>query len=491
MCGIAGIVGSGAADEARLSAMLSVLAHRGPDGEGRHLGKDIALGHRRLSIIDVAGGAQPLSSSDGKIWLVANGEIYNYRELRAELDQAGIALQTGSDCEVILGLYRLYGDELLSRLRGMFAFALWDADRKRLLMARDHLGQKPLFYTSRNGGLLFASEIKALLAADASLRAPDLRALDQYLALRLIAPPLTMFRDVKKLPPGHKLVFEPGAEPQISRYWNLSYQPKLQRSEEDLLDELEALTLDSLRHNMISDVEVGAYLSGGLDSSLIVAMLCKRLGVKSLKTFTLSLPYARYSEGPAAKAVSQAFGTVHHEQVLTASLLERLPDLVWHLDEPSDPLSLRSFVLAGHASKQVKVVVGGDGGDELFAGYDRYSGFRLAGLYRRVPAPLRRALSAAKRYAARHRLVQKPQPQAAVDAAGSATGRFAALFSQPQLFSLRRAIPAAALWARCAGVTAGLARRVRSRNRVSTRPLGTGLIACFTQTAPSGCRITL
>jgi len=392
MCGIAGIVGPSDELSEGMQRMLAVLRHRGPDGEGTERDAHAILGHRRLSIIDLAGGRQPLSNADKSIWLVCNGEIYNYRALRADLENRGQRFLTKSDCEVIIGLYELYGDRLLEHLRGMFAFALWDARRRRLLLARDHLGQKPLYYARTARGFAFASEIKALLAFDATLRTLDLAALDQYLALRLIAPPLSMFRGIRKLPPAHLLVLEPEREPVIRRYWRLEYQPKLQRSEADLVDELEEKVEQSLRLHLVSDVPVGAFLSGGLDSSLLVAMLAKRVGVRNLPTFTVGIPYPRFDEAPHARRVARMYGTDHHERQVAPSLVSLLPDLIYHLDEPSDPLSLCTYYVAELARRHVKVVIGGDGGDELFGGYDRYYGNEYASRYARVPARLRRSV---------------------------------------------------------------------------------------------------
>ena len=392
MCGIAGIIAESPADRDRMPAMLEALRHRGPDGEGMYDDGHAVLGHRRLSIIDLEGGRQPLVNAEGTIALVCNGEIYNYVELRRDLEARGHRFLTHSDCEVIIGLYEIYQDRLLEHLRGMFAFALWDGRRQRLLVARDHLGQKPLFYTWRRGTLAFASEIKGLLAFDSALRALNLPALDQYLALRLIAPPLTMFRGIEKLPPGNLLVLERGAAPQIRAYWDLRFTPKTTLPESRLVDELEERIDESLRLHMVSDVPVGAFLSGGMDSSLLVAMLAKRVGVRELPTFTLGLSYQQFDEAPFARAVAQACGTSHHEQTVTPSLLTALPDLVYHLDEPSDPLSLCAYQVAALARRHVKVVIGGDGGDELFGGYDRYYGNMYAERYGRIPAAVRRHL---------------------------------------------------------------------------------------------------
>ena len=392
MCGIAGIVGAIDPSGADIRAMLQALIHRGPDGEGVFTDGQATLGHRRLAVIDLEGGRQPLHNVEKTIWLVCNGEIYNYRELRAELVASGHGFVTNSDCEVIIGLYERYGDDLLDHLRGMFAFALWDTRKQRMLAARDHLGQKPFFYIDQADRFAFGSEIKSLLALDPSLRVLNLQALEQYLALRLIGPPLTMFKEVRKLPPGHLLTLERGARPQIRPYWDLRFEPKIQGSEESLIDELEQRISESLRLHMVSDVRVGAFLSGGLDSSLLVAMLAKRVGVKDLPTFTIGLPYQRFDEAPYARAVAQMYGTEHHERTINLSLTALLPDLIWHLDEPSDPLSLCAYQVARFARETVKVVIGGDGGDELFGGYDRYYGNLYAGHYSRVPAPIRRHL---------------------------------------------------------------------------------------------------
>jgi asparagine synthase (glutamine-hydrolysing) len=394
MCGIAGIVNSDLARDVAMRRMLDALTHRGPDGEGIYHDELATLGHRRLSIIDLAGGQQPLRNADRSILLVCNGEIYNYRELRGELERDGYQFLTHSDCEVIIALYERVGDRLLGRLRGMFAFMLWDKKRRRLLAARDHLGQKPLYYSCDQRGFACASEIKALLAFDSRPPRMNLAALDQYLALRLVDAPLSMFEGIHKLPPGHSLVLEAGGAPHIERYWRLEQEPKLTGSEEQLCDELEARVEDALRLHLVSDVPVGAFLSGGMDSSLLVAMLARKLGVRELPTFTMGLDYQRFDEAPAARAVAQMFGTEHHEERVTPEITALLPDLVAALDEPSDPLSLCTWLLARFTRKHVKVVIGGDGGDELFGGYDRYYGNLYASHYGKVPETLRRRVLA-------------------------------------------------------------------------------------------------
>jgi len=392
MCGIAGLVGPVNRDPAILDRLLSALVHRGPDDEGRFADEFAALGQRRLSIIDLAGGHQPLHDADKKLWLVANGEIYNYRELRRDLEARGHCFLTHSDCEVILHLYREHGVACLAQLRGMFAFALWDTEKQVLFAARDHLGQKPFYYARRGGFFAFGSEIKALLAFDPSLRRLNLEGLDQYLALRLIGSPRSMFQGVEKLPPGHALTVRVGESPRIWRYWDLQYQPKLQGSVDELTDALEEQVLIALRHHLASDVPVGAFLSGGLDSSLIVAMLARHCVAKGFPTFTVSVPHPTYDEAPYARQVAQQYGTEHHEGTLGLNLAESLPTLVWYLDEPSDALALCTYELAAFTRRKVKVVIGGDGGDELFGGYDRYYAYRYATHYARVPEVLRRRL---------------------------------------------------------------------------------------------------
>lgn len=397
MCGIAAIISAdrNGRDEA-MRRMLPALRHRGPDGEGTFHDEHASLGHRRLSIIDLEGGKQPLRNAASNIWLVCNGEIYNHRELRRELERDGHQFLTNSDCEVIIALYEHHGDRLLEHLRGMFAFALWDAPRRRLLAARDHLGQKPLFYQLDATGFSCASEIKALRAADQHSPRMNLAALDQYLALRLIDAPLSMFEGICKLPPGHLLTLQAGEMPQVRAYWDL---PQLETAaaadEAQLLDELEAQIEAALRQHLVSDVPVGAFLSGGLDSSLLVAMLARKLHVRQLPTFTMGLNYQRYDEAPAARAVAEWCGTEHHEERVEPQITALLPDLIAALDEPSDPLSLCTWLLARFTRRHVKVVIGGDGGDELFGGYDRYYGNLYAAHYGKVSPALRNVLAPA------------------------------------------------------------------------------------------------
>ncbi len=369
--------------------MTRSLAHRGPDDERVHVSGSIGLGHRRLSIIDLAAGQQPMGSADGQIWIVFNGEIYNYRQLRADLEGDGHRFRTHSDTETILHLYERYGTSCLKYLRGMFAFAIWDGRRRRIFCARDRLGQKPLYYVQRGEEILFASEIKALLEVDPSLREMDLDALDEYLTLRLVSAPLSMFKSIRKLPPGHFLTFDTDRGLRVERYWDLAYEPKLQGTDEDLIDELEHRLVECIDLHLVSDVPVGAFMSGGLDSTLLVAVLMKHGLAENFKTFSVGLPYGEFDESPAALSVAERYRTDHHAEQIRPSLVMALPRLVKQLDEPSDPLSVCVDLVAKMARKQVKVVLGGDGGDEQFGGYDRYYGNRFASYYSATPQWLR------------------------------------------------------------------------------------------------------
>ncbi len=375
-----------------MRSVTSAIAHRGPDGFD-HVRRDKAwLGHRRLSIIDLEGGRQPITNEDGTVWIVCNGEIYNYQDLRPGLIQKGHQFKTDSDCEVVLHLYEEEGEACLQKLRGMFAFAIWDERKQQLFCARDRLGQKPFYYARKDGSLLFASEIKALLKADPSLRQMNAEAFDEYMTLRLIGAPKSMFQGIEKLPPGHSMTYAVGGTFQVHRYWDLGYEPKRSVSEGELLDELEERLVECLKYHLVSDVPVGAFMSGGLDSTLLVALTRKHKLADDLQTFTIGLPYERYDEAPTARMVAETFGTTHREETITPSLLTELPRLVATLDEPSDSLAICMDKIAALASRHVKVVFGGDGGDELFGGYDRYYGNRIAGHYAKIPAFIRRGL---------------------------------------------------------------------------------------------------
>jgi len=390
MCGICGRVSPEGVGESVLEAMVSRLSHRGPDDVGLYRKGRAGLGHARLSIIDLEQGHQPIANEDETLWVVLNGEIYNYRELREELVARGHRFRTHSDTEVIVHLYEDFGPACVERLRGMFAFAIWDERRQQLFAARDRFGQKPFYYAVEGERFSFASEIKALLVASPSLAELDPQALDEYLALRVITPPRSMFRNIRKLPPAHWLRFDARDGLRIERYWDLDYTDKLEGSEEQLIDELDAKIVDALRQHIVSDVPIGAFLSGGYDSTLVVSMLMKHVLDEPLRTFAGGLDYGEYDEAPAARLVAERYGTHHHEKRIHPSLVRLLPRLIWHLDEPSDPLSVCVYLIAELAREHVKVVLGGDGGDELFGGYDRYYGNLYAERYARVPSAIRK-----------------------------------------------------------------------------------------------------
>ncbi len=388
MCGIAGILDQRGARPEEVARMAEAIAHRGPDEATVHLEPGLGFGFRRLSIIDLVTGTQPIPNEDESLWVMLNGEIYNYRELRDGLIARGHAMRTTGDTEVLVHLYEEHGARLVEHLRGMFAFALWDRPRRRLLLARDHLGQKPLYWALKGDRFYFASELKAILAVEPRLRTVDPLALDEYLTLRIIADPRSMFAGVQKLPPAHVLeVDERGVR--TRRYWSLSYQPKLDLAEPEALEALDSEVRESVRLHLVSDVPVGAFLSGGVDSGIVTALV-RSITDGPFKTFSMGLPYGAYDEAPAARAVSQRYATEHFEETLTGDVVEDLPVYVYHMDEPSDPLSACLYHLAAMTRRQVKVAVGGDGGDELFGGYDRYYGTLYARHYARIPEVVRR-----------------------------------------------------------------------------------------------------
>jgi asparagine synthase (glutamine-hydrolysing) len=391
MCGIAGKVGAAPVSEGEILRMCDAIAHRGPDDWGTFVEGGLGLGMRRLSIVDLAGGHQPITNEDGSVVLVYNGELYNFPSLHAELVAKGHHFKTRTDTEALVHLYEEHGEGMVARLRGMFAFALWDRTRRRLLLARDHFGQKPLFYTEKAGRLAFASEIKALLADDPSLAELSPRALDQYLTMRFVHPPETFFARVHALPPAHYLMWENGRF-RIERYWHLSYGPKWTFSEEETLDRVDALLAETVKLHLLSDVPVGAFLSGGLDSTLIASYAARTLG-SELRTFSMGIPYRDLNELPYAAAVAARYGTQHYAEEVTPSVVDDLPRLVSALDEPADPLSVCLLHLAKMTARHVKVVLGGDGGDELFGGYDRYAADRWLDRYRAVPEVVRDAVA--------------------------------------------------------------------------------------------------
>jgi len=397
MCGIAGQArADGAPVEERLvDRMCAAQEHRGPDQRGVHVEDGVGLGIQRLRIIDLETGDQPVANEDGSVVVVLNGEIYNYAELRQELSRKGHRLATKGDTETIAHLYEEHGVECLARLQGMFAFALWDRRRGRLFLARDRVGKKPLFYSLRDGVLSFASELQALLRDPGVPRETDPAAIDAYLAYGYVPAPGSIFRGVAKLPPAHRLVFEGGAL-SVERYWRLDYSRKRRSGDvEELHEEIRAGLRKAVARRLTADVPVGAFLSGGIDSSAVVAAMAEQ-SPRPVKTFSIGFADEAHNELPRARLVAERFATEHHELVVEPDAVAMLPKLVRHYGEPfGDHSALPCFYLAEMAREHVTVALNGDGGDESFAGYQRYSSNLLAARLEALPAGLRRAIGAA------------------------------------------------------------------------------------------------
>lgn len=395
MCGIAGEVTFHPArisDEwARLTCKL--MAHRGPDGHQVFVDSGVALAHRRLSIIDVAGGTQPMSYAGGRYWITFNGEIYNFQALRSELKKAGCSFETRSDTEVILAAYAAWGVDAIRRLNGIFAFAIWDKVANQLILARDHLGIKPLLYHHDDDGLRFASEMKALLAHSAVRREIDHEALCDYLTLGYVLAPKTIVRGIRKLPPAHYLVA--GADGvSIHNYWDLAgfveRSGSQRQSDKQYFEQFEELLQRTVSEQMISDVPLGAFLSGGLDSSTVSYYAAARTSDR-LKTFSIGFEEAGFSELDYAQQVATQLDTDHRQQVVSPVSLDELSRLVWFYDEPlGDTSIIPTFFLSRLAREQVTVSLSGDGGDELLAGYDTYLADRLQAVYARMPGWIHR-----------------------------------------------------------------------------------------------------
>jgi len=376
-----------------LQGAAAMLRHRGPDDEGMLAEPGAGLVFRRLSIVDVALGHQPLSNEDGSVWIAYNGEVYNHAELRRELEAAGHRYRTASDTETLVHAYEQWGPAFVRRLHGMFALAIWDRAHRRLFVARDHVGIKPLYWTRAEGAFVCASEIKALFAFPGVRREPDPDAVVQHLTLRYAAAPRTMFAGIHKLPPGHSLTLE-GGEAKLERWWRASYEPKQRLGADDALAEVERRLTASVKSHLMSEVPLGALLSGGVDSSLVVALM-SRLGSRAVKTFSVGFegPGAD-NELPFARRVSQHCGTEHHELTVgAADLLRELPSLVWHQDEPmSEPAAIPTYMVSRLARDSVTVVLTGEGGDELFAGYPKYAVEPLARRLASLPGPIREVI---------------------------------------------------------------------------------------------------
>lgn len=390
MCGIHGIIhlDGSSADSGLLPRMGHVTAHRGPDDEGMHTDGPCAIGMRRLSVIDISGGHQPLSSHDGRAWLVCNGEIYNFRELRRDLEARGHVFKTRSDSEVVLYAYLEYGDSFVERLNGMFGFALWDGIRQRLLIGRDRLGIKPIYIANSGKRLAFASEAKALLELPGVDRDLDSASVASYLQLGYVPAPQSIFRGVRKLPPATLLVVEGGRVEQ-RRYWRVPSEVDPSLSEDQWVDRVRSRMEQSVRMQMVSDVPLGAFLSGGVDSSGVVAYMA-RASKDPIKTYAIGFGGGRadefYNELPYARRVAKLFGTQHREIVVKPDVVGLLPRLLWHMDEPmADTAFITTYLVSEFARRDVTVILSGVGGDELFGGYRRYLGNHYQAKFERLP----------------------------------------------------------------------------------------------------------
>jgi asparagine synthase (glutamine-hydrolysing) len=397
VCGIAGVFHfdrDRRVDELLLDRATDVLSHRGPDGRGTHLDGSVGLGHRRLAIIDTSdAAAQPLSNEDGTVWIVFNGEIYNFLSLKEDLVRRGHRFRSRSDTETIVHLYEELGEGCVEKLRGMFAFAIWDARRQKLFLARDRVGKKPLYFACSEESFRFGSEIKSILEDPSVPREPELRALDLYLSFGYVPSPLTAFKGIEKLPPAHTLTIGRDGEPCLRRYWELDMSPKVPvetAAQAEKLEEEVLATLDeATRLRMISDVPLGAFLSGGVDSSAVVASM-KRAATGPVRTFAIGFEEKAWDESAFARLVAQHVETEHTELTLRPDSLDDVARLAWHYGEPfADPSLLPTSAVAKLARSKVTVALSGDGGDEVFLGYERYMGMNLEETLERCPRLVR------------------------------------------------------------------------------------------------------
>lgn len=394
MCGICGVVNVSEepVPTELLQAMARTLRHRGPDEEGYYSRSGVGFGFQRLSIIDLEGGHQPMGSQDGSLCLVFNGEIYNYQILRKELEATGRhRFRTQSDTEVILHLYQEYGKECVQYMRGMFAFALWDAPQQTLLLARDRFGKKPLVYAEGPGSLLFASEAKALLKHPLIHKTIHYPAIDLYLSYQYIPSPHTIFQQIKKLPPAHRALWK-GGRLTLERYWEPRFLPKTTFRFEEAMERMWATLREATRLRMIADVPLGAFLSGGIDSSIVVGLMSE-LSRAPVKTFSIGFEEETLSELPYARRVAKHFHCDHHEMVVKPDAVEILPKLAWHYGEPfADSSALPSYYVSKATRQHVTVALNGDGGDESFAGYPRYQAMMFMKVLGTLPHPVRSLL---------------------------------------------------------------------------------------------------
>jgi asparagine synthase (glutamine-hydrolysing) len=398
MCGIAGFAfvdQRHPVDRELLKRMTAVMRHRGPDADGFHVGPGVGLGHRRLSIIDLAGGDQPIYGEDRSCAVILNGEIYNFHELQRELADRGHVFKTRSDTESIVHAYEEWGLDCVTRLRGMFAFALWDESRRRLILARDRAGKKPLYYHADGERLVFASEIKGLLQDPSIKRRLSPESLNDYFSFGNIPSPNTVFQDIYQVPPAHLLLWERG-QSRLQEYWDVTFQPTGPSRPEEALEAFAPLFDEAVRIRMVADVPLGAFLSGGIDSSAVVASMARQSN-RPVVTTSVGFAERTHSELEHARLVARAVRSRHHEILVRPNAVEDLPRLVWHLDQPfADSSALPTYYVSKAAREQVTVALSGDGGDEIFAGYQRrYGVHRLESRLRRlVPEPLRRGVLA-------------------------------------------------------------------------------------------------
>ncbi len=402
MCGIAGAFWNGNSEpfpEELLRRMTGTLRHRGPDADGFHLTHadhhgGAALGHRRLSIIDIGGGKQPLANEDETVWVSFNGEIYNYRELRTELKSRGHRFQTDSDTEVIVHAYEEYGDDCVHHFRGMFVFAIWDSRKHRGLIARDRIGQKPLFYREQSERVVFASELKALLQLPDATRELNPAAVDAFLQYQYVPHPMCILKGYAKLPPAHRMVFEQG-KLTVESYWSPPYdQPTDRKLQTNWSENLRNTLTEAVRLRLRSDVPLGAFLSGGIDSTLIAGLM-QQESDRQVQTYSIGFPVKQFDERQYARMAAEHLGTDHHEYVVEPKALETLPRLIWHYDEPfADSSAIPTMALCQVTRQAVTVALSGDGGDELFAGYDRYRAVAFGAKFDRLPKPLRQLMTA-------------------------------------------------------------------------------------------------
>ena len=390
MCGVCGIINcdrENTVNQNLIKKMCDTIIHRGPDDDGFYVNENVGLGMRRLSIIDLSTGKQPISNENGKIWIVFNGEIYNFKELKAELEKAGHKFKTQTDTEAIVHAYEEYGESCVKKLNGMFAFAIWDGEKNTAFLARDRVGIKPLYYFFDKQRLIFGSELKSILQAEDIPRRIDLQALDNFLTFEYIHAPLSIFQDIKKLPPGHTLTLR-NNDIWVRSYWDL----EVKASGTDFIEmqqQLRELLQDSIRIRLMSDVPLGAFLSGGIDSSTIVALMSQVM-TQPVKTFSIGFEDSTYNELDYARQIAKKYNTEHHEFIIKPDAVELSDKLLKYLDEPFGDFSIfPTYLVSKMAREHVTVILSGDGGDELFAGYDTYVADRVAKYYNRLPQYLR------------------------------------------------------------------------------------------------------